>query len=49
MSDITFTNTRFDPDLVEFHGIAKVAHLASWGESTFFTEAEQAATPVPDA
>ena len=95
MSDVTFTNTRFDPDLVEFHGIAKqmaksvgytadmavekqlaqllrlrvaqmnacsyclilhtkaahdqgihaakVAHLASWSESTFFTEAEQVA------
>ena len=23
MDDITFTNTRFDPDLVEFHDIAK--------------------------
>lgn len=23
MSDIAFTNTRFDPDLVAFHGIAK--------------------------
>ncbi|MGH1578837.1 carboxymuconolactone decarboxylase family protein [Planktotalea sp.] len=23
MSDITFKNTRFDPDLIEFHGIAK--------------------------
>lgn len=23
MSDITFRNTRFDPDLIEFHGIAQ--------------------------
>lgn len=23
MNDITFTNTRFDPDLIAFHGIAK--------------------------
>jgi AhpD family alkylhydroperoxidase len=23
MSDVTFENTRFDPDLVEFHGIAQ--------------------------
>jgi AhpD family alkylhydroperoxidase len=23
MSDVTFKNTRFDPDLVEFHGIAQ--------------------------
>ena len=92
MDDITFTNTRFDPDLVAFHGIAKemaksvgytadmsvdaklaqllrlrvaqmnacsyclilhtkaahdqgihsakVAHLASWPESTMFSPAE---------
>ena len=95
MDDTTFENTRFDPDLVAFHGIAKemaksvgytaelgidrhlaqllrlrvaqmnpcsyclilhtkaahdqtipaakVAHLASWRESTMFTEEEQAA------
>ena len=95
MDDITFTNTRFDPDLVAFHGIAKemaksvgytadmsfdakiaqllrlrvaqmnacsyclilhtkaahdqgipsakVAHLASWSESTMFSPPEQAA------
>jgi len=23
MSDVTFKNTRFDPDLIEFHGIAQ--------------------------
>ncbi len=95
MTDVTFTNTRFDPDLIEFHSIAqqmaksvgytadmsvdkqlaqllrlrvaqmnacsyclilhtkaahdqgihadKVAHLASWDQSTMFTDAEQAA------
>jgi len=95
MNDVEYTNTRFDPDLVEFHGIAKqmaksvgytadleidghlaqllrlrvaqinacsyclilhtkaaldqeisaakVAHLASWQESTLFTIQEQAA------
>jgi len=95
MTDVTFSNTRFDPDLVAFHGIAKemaksvgytaemsvdgqlaqllrlrvaqlnacsyclilhtkaahdqgihpakVAHLASWAESTMFTTPEQVA------
>lgn len=95
MNEVTFKNTRFDPDLVEFHSIAKqmaksvgytadmavekqlaqllrlrvaqmnacsyclvlhtkaahdqgihpakVAHLASWQESTMFDAAEQAA------
>lgn len=95
MDDLTFENTRFDPDIIAFHGIAKemaksvgytadlgingqlaqllrlrvaqmnacsyclilhtkaahdqgiseakVAHLASWSESTLFTEEEQVA------
>jgi AhpD family alkylhydroperoxidase len=94
MQALEFTNTRFDPDLIDFHRIAqqmaksvgytadlsvdqqlaqllrlrvaqmnpfsyclilhtqaahdqgvnpaKIAHLASWRESTMFTEAEQA-------
>ncbi|WP_420862586.1 carboxymuconolactone decarboxylase family protein [Algirhabdus cladophorae] len=101
MSEITFKNTRFDPDLVEFHGIAqqmaksvgytadmavekqlaqllrlrvaqmnacsyclilhtkaahdqgihpaKVAHLASWQESTMFDAAEQTALSYCEA
>ena len=95
MTEVKFTNTRFDPDLIEFHSIAKqmaksvgytadmavdsqlaqllrlrvaqmnpcsyclilhtqaaddqgihpakIAHLASWQESTMFTDAEQVA------
>ncbi|MFU1479093.1 carboxymuconolactone decarboxylase family protein [Roseovarius sp. C7] len=101
MDDIRFENTRFDPDVIEFHGIAqqmaksvgytadmsvekqlaqllrlrvaqinecsyclilhtqaahdqgthpaKVAHLASWSESTMFTEAEGAALAYCEA
>lgn len=99
--DVTFQNTRFDPDLIEFHGIAKqmaasvgytadlsidgqlaqllrlrvaqmnacsyclilhtqaahdqdiptakVAHLASWSESTMFSDVEQAALAYCEA
>lgn len=99
--NVNFKNTRFDPDLVEFHGIAKqmaasvgytadlsvdgqlaqllrlrvaqmnacsyclilhtqaahdqgiavekVAHLASWSESTMFSDAEQAALAYCEA
>ena len=95
MRDVTFTNTRFDPDIIPFHGIAqemartvgytadldvdrklaqllrlrvtqicpcsyclilhtraahdqgidpaKIAHLASWRESTMFSAPERAA------
>jgi len=95
MNDIKFENTRFDPDLIEFHSIAKqmaksvgytadmavdnqlaqllrlrvaqmnacsyclilhsqaahdqnihpakIAHLASWRQSTMFSQSEQAA------
>lgn len=98
---VTFKNTRFDPDLVEFHGIAKqmaasvgytadlsvdgqlaqllrlrvaqmnpcsyclilhtqaahdqgittekVAHLASWRESTMYTDAERCALAYCEA
>jgi AhpD family alkylhydroperoxidase len=101
MTETLFKNTRFDPDLVEFHGIAKqmaqsvgytvdlsvdgqlaqllrlrvaqitpcsyclilhtraahdqgiaadkVAHLASWRESTMFSEAERAALAYCEA
>ena len=101
MDDIDFENTRFDPDLIEFHSIAKemaksvgytadlsvdsqlaqllrlrvaqlnpcsyclilhtqaaedqgihkakIAHLASWQESTMFSEAEQAALDYCEA
>lgn len=101
MDDIDFKNTRFDPDLVEFHSIAKdmaksvgytadlsvdgqlaqllrlrvaqmnpcsyclilhtqaaedqgihkakIAHLASWQESTLFSETEQAALDYCEA
>lgn len=101
MMAIQFENTRFDPDLVEFHGIAqqmaqsvgytaelsvdqqlaqllrlrvaqmnpcsyclilhtqaahdqgvaleKVAHLASWQESTMFTDAERCALAYCEA
>ena len=99
--NVTFKNTRFDPDLIEFHGIAKqmaksvgytaemsvdgqlaqllrlrvaqmnacsyclilhtqaahdqeipsakVAHLASWSESTMFSDVEQAALAYCEA
>ena len=101
MADVSFKNTRFDPDVIAFHAIAqemaksvgytadldvdaqlaqllrlrvtqicpcsyclilhtkaaqdqgieaaKVAHLASWRESTMFTAAEQAALAYCEA